>query len=106
MTNNNLWFTHREWRSVLGGVALQVGLWTHLEGEAAAADDVAVGDVVFKKRLAVELGTLDIDVLWAVVARLDDKLLAVLKGDGSLAEEGTAYDILIGAGCDGVEAEG
>ena len=98
--------THRVRSGFLRRVSLFVRLWSHLEDEVTATDDIAVGDVVLQKGLAIELGALDIDVLGAVVACLDDELLTVLEGDGGFAEEGTADDVLVGAGGDGVESKG
>ena len=62
----------------------------HLESKVAASNDFSIGDIVAVERLAIEFSTLDIHVLRAVIACLNDKLLAVLKGNGGLAEEGAA----------------
>lgn len=97
---------HGEGGGGFGGVALAVGRGTHLEGEGAATGDVGIGDVVAVEGLTVEGGALNVDVLRAVVESLDDELMAIIHRDGGLAEEGRAENVLVGAGRDGVEAEG
>ena len=56
--------------------------------------------------MAVQGGRLDVDVLPGVVLRHDGECISVLEGDDGLPEQGAAYGILAGAGCNRIEAEG
>ena len=78
----------------------------HGEGELAATGQVSVCDIVFIQFVAVEGGIGNVDVPHVVAFGLDGELVAVLHGDSGLAEHRASDNILVSAGCNGIDAEG
>ena len=81
------------------------GLGTHDEFKRATGDDVAIVDVALVIALAVQSGTLHVDILVTVVDGLDDERLAVAYIETCLVELGRTDDVLAACGLFLIQAD-